>query len=466
MYNKTQFKKDLAKLKRLINDYNSMNGGQKGGSGYDVMPKDIAPGVHIQTYKGYENGCAAPLSNMKSSSLFKVGGGSGVEVLTGAVKSMCGILAPMGKKALASLAVLLALNEVGKKQKGGSALMSGLTSKLMPMSKNNLLVLVSLLLINYYMHLHHKGSKSQRGGGVSQLVSVLAPIGTNAFVSAFLLVLSNSFLNKSKRRKRSQSGGSAILSKLEGLLMPLGATKFTVAALLVALNKVFKAKRGQKGGSMSSLTALLMPQGLNVFLTTSGLVALSKAKKSDVKKVEKEMKKVKKQVTKEVKKVLKGGDCGCMEGGRANRRRTKTRTRSCPTTPNSKVTLIKNGKKENIKMRKGGLHCSLNYDGVFTLRQIKALKKQADEGKRMITFEGKRFDLTPRLKRQITLAHTLMTLKNKNNSSKKGMPSKTRRGNKNYTTKRGNKNFHENNKNVEKKRRPYRRKNRKTNRRA
>ena len=87
-----------------------------------------------------------------------------------------------------------------------------------------------------------------------------------------------------------------------------------------------------------------------------------------------------------------------MEGGRPNRRRTKTRTRSCPTTPNSKVTLIKNGKKENIKMRKGGLHCSLNYDGVFTLRQIKALKKQAEEGKRMITFEGKRFELTPRLK--------------------------------------------------------------------
>merc|ERR1711871_1356809 len=142
------------------------------------------------------------------------------------------------------------------------------------------------------------------------------------------------------------------------------------------------------------------------------------------------------------------------EGGRANRRRTKTRTRSCPTTPNSKVTLIKNGKKENIKMRKGGLHCSLNYDGVFTLRQIKSLKKQADEGKRNVTFKGKRFVLTPRLKRQITLAHTLMTLKNKKNSSKKGMPSKTRRGNKNYTTKRGNKDFHENNKNVERKRRP------------
>ena len=42
------------------------------------------------------------------------------------------------------LAVLLALNEVGKKQRGGSVV-SGLASKLMPMSKTNLLVLVSLL---------------------------------------------------------------------------------------------------------------------------------------------------------------------------------------------------------------------------------------------------------------------------------------------------------------------------------
>lgn len=419
MYNKTQFKKDLAKLKTLINDYNRMNGGMKGGSGYEVMPKDIAPGVHIQSYQGYKEGCATPLNN---KSLFNLVGGSGVSILTGSIKTMCGILAPMGKKALASLAVLLALNEVGKKQKGGSGLISGLSSKLMPMSKNNLLVLVSLLLINYFMHLR-KTTKTQKGGGLGQLTTVLAPIGTNAFVTAFLLVMSNSFLSKSKRRKRSQSGGSGILANLEKLLMPLGATKFTVAALLVALNNVFRAKRGQKGGSMQTLTTLLVPKGFEVFLTTSGLVALSKVKKADVKKAEKMIKKEVKKTKKTAKKILKGGDCGCMEGGERRRNRRRRNNKKCPTKPNETIKF--NGK--NIKMRKGGLHCALNYDGKFTIAQITELKKQANEGNNKIKFMNKNFNLTPRLKRQITLAHTLMTSRRPNSSNRRPKTTNRRR---------------------------------------
>ena len=418
MYNKTQFKKDLAKLKTLINDYNRMNGGMKGGSGYGVVPKDIAPGVHIQSYQGYKEGCATPLNN---KSLFNLVGGNGVSVLTGSIKTMCGILAPMGKKALASLAVLLALNEVGKKQKGGSGLISGLSSKLMPMSKNNLLVLVSLLLINYFMHLRKK-TKTQKGGGLGQLTTVLAPIGTNAFVTAFLLVMSNSFLSKSKRRKRSQSGGSGILANLEKLLMPLGATKFTVAALLVALNNVFKAKRGQKGGSMQTLTTLLVPKGFEVFLTTSGLVALSKVKKADVKKAEKMIKKEVKKTKKTAKKILKGGDCGCMEGGERRRNRRR-RNKKCPTKPNETIKL--NGK--NVQMRKGGLHCALNYDGKFTIAQITELKKQANKGNNKIKFMNKNFNLTPRLKRQITLAHTLMTRRRPNSSNRRRTTTNRRR---------------------------------------
>ena len=426
MYNKTQFKKDLAKLKTLINDYNRMNGGMKGGSGYEVVPKDVAPGVHIQSYQGYKEGCATPLNN---KSLFNLVGGSGVSVLTGSIKTMCGILAPMGKKALASLAVLLALNEVGKKQKGGSALISGLSSKLMPMSKNNLLVLVSLLLINYFMHLR-KTTKTQKGGGLGQLTTVLAPIGTNAFVTAFLLVMSNSFLSKSKRRKRSQSGGSGILASLEKLLMPLGATKFTVAALLVALNNVFRAKRGQKGGSMQTLTTLLVPKGFEVFLTTSGLVALSKVKKADVKKAEKMLKKEVKKTKKTVKKILKGGDCGCMEGGerrRRNRRRRNTNNnKKCATKSNKSNKTIKlNGK--NVQMRKEGLHCALNYDGKFTIAQITALKNQANKGNNKIKFMNKNFNLTPRLKKQITLAHTLMTRRRPNSSNRRPKTTNRRR---------------------------------------
>ena len=36
------------------------------------------------------------------------------------------------------------------------------------------------------MHLR-KTTKTQKGGGLGQLTTVLAPIGTNAFVTAFLI---------------------------------------------------------------------------------------------------------------------------------------------------------------------------------------------------------------------------------------------------------------------------------------
>ena len=129
------------------------------GGGYDVSPQPLAKGIHATTVVGYVDDCAPTLSTLASEA--KTGGG----MLTGSVKALCKILAPMGKKALATVATLLALNQVGKTQKGGG-LVDGLASKLLPMSKTNLLVLVSLLLLNYFMHLQKKSTKKQRGGGM------------------------------------------------------------------------------------------------------------------------------------------------------------------------------------------------------------------------------------------------------------------------------------------------------------
>lgn len=434
-YSKSMFEKDLRKLKSLIKNYNKMNGG-----GYDVSPQPLAKGIHSTTVVGYVDDCAPTLSTLASEA--KTGGG----MLTGSVQTLCKILAPMGKKALATVATLLALNQVGKSQKGGG-LVDGLASKLLPMSKTNLLVLVSLLLLNYFMHLQKKGSMKQRGGGMGALMTLLAPVGTNAFVSSLLLVLANSFMSKSKRRKRSQSGGSAMLMQLEKLLVPLGTSKFTVAALLVALSKLYKAKKGQKGGSMAELTALLAPKGLEVFLTSASLVALSKMNK---KKAVKNIKKVEKKVKKTVKKVMKGGDCGCatpLMGG--------------------KMVEIKYGptKKDpegiNIKFRKGGLHKSMgvpeNYR--FKMSQIEKWAK-LPVGK-TIMCNGKKVKITEKIRKQLDLAKTLMGFKKRGKSvsvsMKKGSKSKTHPGNKNFTTKKGNKDFHRKKHNVRESRKPYKR---------
>ena len=308
-YSKISFDKDLSKLKSLINKYNKMNGG-----GYDMDPgRAVAPGYPLVA--GYADGCAPTIPENQL-------GGS---ILQPAVSTLCKILAPMGKKELASVATLLALNEIGKRQRGGGNLTTTLSSALMPIGKNNLLVLVSLLLLNYFMKLHPKRTKTHRGGGISHLIRLLAPVGTNAFsASLLLLVLSNAF-NKGKRRQR---GGAGVLSQLERLVVPLGTSSFSVAALLVILNKIFSRKvnrRHQRGGSMTSLlsdlTNLLSPRGLNVFLTTVGLLALTKNPRD----VRKSLSSTLKTVQKSTRKVV--STSRRLVGVRKKKRSTKRKTR-------------------------------------------------------------------------------------------------------------------------------------------
>ena len=144
-YSKKIFLNDLSKLKGLINNYNTMRGG-----GYDMDPSDaIIPG--FPKIVGYADDCAPTISEMQT----------GGNILLPIISTLSTILAPMGKKALATVATLLALNEIGKTQKGGG-LSSVLSSALMPLGKERLLVLASLLLINYFMKLHGKKKTQQK----------------------------------------------------------------------------------------------------------------------------------------------------------------------------------------------------------------------------------------------------------------------------------------------------------------
>ena len=84
-------------------------------------------------------------------------------------------------------------------------------------------------------------------------------------------------------------GGNPFISELSSLIAPLGSVSLEVTALLVILHEIFnkkkKSKSGQKGGGLpftvlfSELTKLIAPMGLNVFLATAGLGLLAKRKK-------------------------------------------------------------------------------------------------------------------------------------------------------------------------------------------
>ena len=93
----------------------------------------------------------------------------------------------------------------------------------MPLGKNQLLVLTSLLLINYFMKLHTKKSKKMRGGSILQLSKLLQKASTKSYtVSSFLSSLSSGLSG-------IKSGGgimTGIIADVHKLAMPLGNLLF------------------------------------------------------------------------------------------------------------------------------------------------------------------------------------------------------------------------------------------------
>ena len=73
------------------------------------------------------------------------------------IKQLGNLIAPLGKNELASLIVILALNEFGKydfakktKTQKGGAIFNELIKVILPMGKNDIVVLAAILLLNYY----------------------------------------------------------------------------------------------------------------------------------------------------------------------------------------------------------------------------------------------------------------------------------------------------------------------------
>ena len=114
----------------------------------------------------------------------------------------------------------------------------------------------------------------------------------------------------------------------------------------------------------------------------------------------------------------------------------------------------------NITFKKGALRRQLKMPrGIeFTKANIDRLKK-IKIGSRF-RFKGNDFRKTKLMSERINLAHTLMGFKKRGRkkkvtSSKKGAPSKTHKGDKDYTTKKGDKDFHEGGHDQKRKKTPY-----------
>jgi hypothetical protein len=190
-------------------------------------------------------------------------------------------------------------------QKGGSSLyLQNLISSLLPMTKERLMAVVTLLVMQHYNKYGLEKRKVQKGGSsyITMAERALSVLNKNTLAVIAGLLLLNYF-----NKNRLQKGGGKncefwdrlihILDnknkkQIGGFLEHVSPTKFTASALLVLLNSMFNNKsKKQSGGTcplLNVLQRLLGPFNINQFLTAIGLVALTGTKKRQ-----------------------KGGDCGC-----------------------------------------------------------------------------------------------------------------------------------------------------------
>lgn len=128
------------------------------------------------------------------------------------IKDIGKLLIPLGINKLASLSVILLLNEFkkfgfSKKQKvkkGGSVtnVFNVLVKTIAPLGKNHLLTLASLLLLNYFMKkVNSKDVKVKQGGVMinRELVKLLAPLGVNNMGASIVILILLYIVNKNKK---------------------------------------------------------------------------------------------------------------------------------------------------------------------------------------------------------------------------------------------------------------------------
>lgn len=203
------------------------------------------------------------------------------------------------KKLITKLFVKINDNKTLNKQYGGSSLQ--LQNILAPLGKNNLLVIAALLLLHYFavdskknkIHTSKKTSKKSMKGGdsfIGSLTKILAPVGINTLGASVILVgLQQAFVQPNKSKKLYMNGGLKNKkggNSFKSLIAPLGTNAFVATGLLIVLKNLFskkmkeiKTKDSKKkkliGGQVlkkrNELFNLVAPITFNTFATKSML---------------------------------------------------------------------------------------------------------------------------------------------------------------------------------------------------
>ncbi len=236
--------------------------------------KTITTGGKLKKQKGSGYYFGAPMIDKeptvysyddKCSPINQTGGKRRKAEVNTAFKKLYHTLSPLTKAQLSTMAILLTLNETDKikrQQKGGNQLIS----MLMPYSKEVLLVLVGLLLLNYYSSSKHKKqiggdlfskklidvietnhSKPMMGGFMLlDIQNIIAPLGVEALIASTLLIFLRQLLIS--RNKRQRGGSNQLHNAITPVLKQLNVEKFLASIGLLALAKDVRNYKKQIGG--------------------------------------------------------------------------------------------------------------------------------------------------------------------------------------------------------------------------
>jgi hypothetical protein len=188
---------------------------------------------------------------------------------------------------------------------------------LIPLKLYSLIELIIKIFLYYLMQIKPKKAK-QLGGNVSQLQSILAPLGKNNLVVLAGLLLLHHFAVESKKPKllnnKILNGGDPFIQSLGNILAPLGINQLGASVMLVLLQQAFTSKKiknnnlinpNKKVNNLSEnlinktsekialknlsggnpLKELIAPLGTSAFIATGLLIVLEKMITSKVNEV-------------------------------------------------------------------------------------------------------------------------------------------------------------------------------------
>jgi hypothetical protein len=156
------------------------------------------------------------------------------------------------------------------------------------LGRSNLLVLASLLLLHHFAVEKPAMKKKLKGGEnniYSKMNELLKPMGLKNGVSPILNSLYDGFKKNKKDEKDEQKGGSI----LKSIVAPLGTNAFIATGILLIMKKILidednsKIKKGGSKKDFNKLVNLLGPLSFNAFANEDFVKEIFKLNKNNKK---------------------------------------------------------------------------------------------------------------------------------------------------------------------------------------